>query len=220
MSLPSTALVEGVEPAATSAVITIRVDRIAYTRERYFIRYSGVERDVTEKQTPDISGASNIAATMSFYKITLTGLEENTTYRYYVSAINCIGVTTTAWMTFSTLSDCMFRVVHNFTSNYILPYSSTAPEAPPVNCTNTTLLPRQVTLAWSPPPPLLQNGVITEYKLSCPSITNNTITSSTTTLTITTGILPYTSYSCTLTAHNTIGSSPPANCSFETAQDG
>ena len=173
---------------------------------------------MTEKQTPAISGTSNIAAIYSSYTITLTGLEENTTYRYLVSAINCIGGTTTAWMTFSTLSDGILGVAHNFTYNYILLYSSTAPEAPPVNCTNTTFLPRQVTLAWSPPPPLLQNGVITEYKLSCPSITNNTITSSTTTLTITTGILPYTSYSCTLTAHNSISSSPPANCSFESAR--
>ena len=124
MSLPSAALVEGVEPAATSAVITIRVDRIAYTRERYFIRYSGVERDVTEKQTPDISGTSNIAATMSFYNITLTGLEENTTYRYYVSTINCIGVTTTAWMTFSTLTDGTLGVVH-YTYNL---FSHTCPQ--------------------------------------------------------------------------------------------
>ena len=126
MSLPSTALVEGVEQTATSAVITIRVDWIAYTRERYFIRYSGVGRDVTERQTPNISGTSDIAATMSSYTITLTGLEENTTYRYLVSAINCIGVTTTALMTFSTLSDGMLGYVHNIIPITI--FSSTHPQ--------------------------------------------------------------------------------------------
>ena len=68
---------------------------------------------MTEKQTPAISGTSNIAAIYSSYTITLTGLEENTTYRYYVTAINCIGVTTTAWMTFKTLSEGMLEVTIN-----------------------------------------------------------------------------------------------------------
>ena len=75
---------------------------------------------------------------------------------------------------------------------------------------------------WDPPPPDDQNGIIIGYNLTCPDVTislDSTLTSPDTTITITSGVRPFVSYSCTLTALNIVGSSPPTTCSFETAPD-
>ena len=88
----------------TNATITIRVERIAYTTESYFISYSGVERDMEERQSTTVSGTSDISAINSEYNITLTELEENTTYTYMITAVNCIGNTSTDEMNFTTPS--------------------------------------------------------------------------------------------------------------------
>ena len=88
----------------TNATITVRVKRIANTIENYFISYSGVERDMEERQSTTVSGTSDISANNTQYIITLTELEENTTYNYMITAVNCIGNTSTAEMNFTTPS--------------------------------------------------------------------------------------------------------------------
>ena len=48
---------------------------------------------------------------------------------------------------------------------------------------------------------------------------NFSIVTLNTTVNITTGIVPYTNYTCTLAAETTAGTSAPTTCEFETAQD-
>ena len=91
-------------------------------------------------------------------------------------------------------------------------FAHTVPGAP-ANCSSTILLPRQATLVWIPP----QNQEITGYTLNC-SLFVISIAPTRTTINIT-NILPYTAYTCTLTAQYNDVSNPPVNCDFETPQD-
>ena len=88
----------------TNITIMITVPSIAYTRETYHILYTGLERDTDLAHSNIIIGTADITATNSTYSNTLSGLEEDTTYNYTVTASNCIGNTTTATMSFKTLS--------------------------------------------------------------------------------------------------------------------
>ena len=66
------------------------------------------------------------------------------------------------------------------------------------------------------------NGVITEYQLQCSGggqVFNRTVMGSQTTATLS-GLLPYTSYSCNITAHTSVGGGPAATTSVTTQQDG
>ena len=102
MSVPNTpmAAVTAINP--TNATIMITVPSIAYTNETYHILYTGQERDTDLAQSNTISGTEDIIAINSTYTITLSHLEENTTYNYTVIASNCIGNTSTATMSFRT----------------------------------------------------------------------------------------------------------------------
>ena len=71
---------------------------------------------------------------------------------------------------------------------------------------------RTITLAWSPP--AKQNGVITGYSMLCSksgvmpnNIISQNFSSSQTTATLS-GLLPYTNYSCSITAHTSVGGGP------------
>ena len=78
---------------------------------------------------------------------------------------------------------------------------------------------RKVVFSWSAPLITQQNGVITNYTLSCsPSPSSLPQSPSSGALTVT-GLSPDTSYSCSLVASNSQGSGPPANISFTTQQD-
>ena len=75
-----------------------------------------------------------------------------------------------------------------------------------------------IILAWSAP--LTPNGVITEYQLQCSGggqVFNRTVMETTTTLS---GLLPYTNYSCSITAHTSAGGGPAAIIIVTTLQDG
>ena len=64
------------------------------------------------------------------------------------------------------------------------------------------------------------NGVITEYQLQCSGggkVFNSTVMETTTTLS---GLLPYTNYSCSITAHTSVGGGPAATTSVTTEEDG
>ena len=99
--------------------------------------------------------------------------------------------------------------------------SHEGPDASIDNCSIINVLPRQVTLVWFPDQlQLVQNIAVTGYTLNCSSIGNIITTSATiTSVNITTGIVPYTNYTCTLAAETTLGIIPLATCNFETPQD-
>ena len=103
MSVPNipTAVLYAINP--TNATIRITVSTIAYTRETYYILYSGQQRDTDLARSDTVNGTANITATNSTYSISLSDLEEDTTYNYTVTASNCIGNITTATMSFRTL---------------------------------------------------------------------------------------------------------------------
>ena len=83
MSVPNTpnAAVTAINP--TNATIMITVPCIAYSNETYHILYTGQERDTDLAQSNAVSGKEDIIAINSTYTITLSGLEEDTTYNYY-----------------------------------------------------------------------------------------------------------------------------------------
>ena len=76
-------------------------------------------------------------------------------------------------------------------------------------------------LTWSPP--VEPNGVITEYHLQCSGggqlLKMNFSKNQPTTITLS-GLLPYTNYSCSITAHTSVGGGPAATTSVVTDQDG
>ena len=71
-------------------------------------------------------------------------------------------------------------------------------------------------------PPVKPNGVITKYQLQCTGgekVFSINATGSQTTTTLS-GLLPYTNYSCSITAHTSVGGGPAATTSVTTEQDG
>ena len=73
---------------STNATIRITVLSIAYTRETYYILYSGQERDTDLAQSDTVSGTADIVATNSTYSITLSDMEEDT--KNNVSTVSAI----------------------------------------------------------------------------------------------------------------------------------
>ena len=81
-----------------------------------------------------------------------------------------------------------------------------------------------MTFSWSPPTLTLRNGVITGYSLSCVPVAGggNTITMQYTaagTFTLG-GLIPATSYNCSIFASNILGSGPVAYVAVSTLDDG
>ena len=100
------------------------------------------------------------------------------------------------------------------------------PIGSPIKCTNTTFLPRTVTLVWTEPESALQNGEISGYYLECqidgsethtPDV-NDTQNSPVTNYTIPV-LIPFTTYRCLLATINHVGQGPSTVCVFTTAQD-
>jgi hypothetical protein len=188
----------------TSATISFTVPSIAYTPETYNINYTGLELQSTLRSTSPVMSPNNITAVDEKYQITLSNLEEANTYNFSVISTNCIGSTSTVVMNFTTLP--------------------ALPVAPPTNCTNTTFLPRNVSLRWLPLLPKDQNGAIKGYNLTC-NISEESMSqliatqsSPSTTFTIN-DVVPFTGYTCRLSSINEVGEGPSTMCSFETAQD-
>ena len=100
------------------------------------------------------------------------------------------------------------------------------PIASPMNCVNITFLPSNVTLTWTAPALIDQNGAPVGYNLTCMNTSgvsvnglNPTQNSMSTMFTIT-DVMPFTSYTCDLSFINVVGQGPSTQCTFETAQSG
>ena len=94
----------------------------------------------------------------------------------------------------------------------------TVPAGPPRQVFGVAESSTSINVIWSAP--ATPNGVITEYQLQCSGggqVFNHTVMETTTTLS---GLLPYTNYSCSITAHTSVGGGPAENTSVTTLQDG
>ena len=95
----------------------------------------------------------------------------------------------------------------------------TVPAGPPRQFFSVTDNSTSIVFSWSAP--ATPNGVITEYQLQCSGggqVFNWTVIGSQITTTLS-GLLPYTSYSCSITAHTSVGGGPAATTSVTTEQD-
>ena len=92
--------------------------------------------------------------------------------------------------------------------------------SPPKMLLLSNITSRTIKLTWGPP--LVPNGVIRHYLLQCTGrgqTLNHTVNGSQTTTTLS-GLLPYTNYSCGITAHTNVGGGPAATINVATRQDG
>ena len=93
---------------------------------------------------------------------------------------------------------------------------------PSCPCNLSGISNNSMSLSFTWDAPLKPNGVITKYVFlrSCGGMEHViSITGSQTTTTLS-GLLPYTNYSCSITAHTSVGGGPPATASVITLQDG
>ena len=93
----------------------------------------------------------------------------------------------------------------------------TVPAGPPRQVSAIAKNSKSLNVTWSAP--ATPNGVITEYQLQCSGggqVFNHTVMETMTTLS---GLLPYTNYSCSITAHTSVGGGPAATISVTTLQD-
>ena len=96
----------------------------------------------------------------------------------------------------------------------------TVPAGPPRHFFGIAVNSTSINVSWSAP--ATPNGVITEYQLQCSGgekVLEKSMMGSQTTTTLS-GLLPYTNYSCNITAHTSVGGGPSATVTSVTAQDG
>jgi len=99
-----------------------------------------------------------------------------------------------------------------------------APDGSPQSFTVTSSAgARNVTFSWSPPAPILRNGIITSYSLSCvpEGVGESTVSMGYTqsgTFTLE-GFAPATTYNCSISASNSEGSGPVAYIMVATMDD-
>ena len=94
------------------------------------------------------------------------------------------------------------------------------PAGPPRHFFGIAINSTSINLLWSAP--ARSNGVITKYQLQCSGggkVLNKSMMASQTTTALS-GLLPYTNYSCNITAYTSAGGGPSAAVTTATAQDG
>ena len=94
------------EVTTTTATISWRVTEVDHNPENYTVAYSGLD---LQPETKDIewilSDPANTPTPTYMYSVLLDNLEEANMYNYTVQATNCIGITNTNTLQFTTLSD-------------------------------------------------------------------------------------------------------------------
>ena len=93
-------------------------------------------------------------------------------------------------------------------------YNSTAPSSPPQNVMITSINPASLMVAWQPPPPIDQNGLITGYVIQYTRVGSSdpmTMNVSSETVQTLSGLVAYVDYSITVAAMNVNGTGPYSN---------
>ena len=148
---------------------------------------------------------------------TLSGLLPYTNYSCSITAHTHVGGGPAATTSVTTLQNGESNVDFNeFYMIFII-----APGSPPKVLRINVINSKNFSLSWEPP--TKPNGVITEYQFQCSGenhvMFNHTVIGSQTTTTLS-GLLPYTNYSCSITAHTSVGGGPAATINVTTLQDG
>ena len=156
--------------------------------------------------------------------LTITGLQPFTNYTCSVSASTIVGEGPAAAKSIVTKEESKFTgSISERTCQYCkhaLIVISLAP-GPPTEIMGASTSSSTITLSWSSP--AKQNGVITGYSVLCSqsggilNLSKN-FSSSQTTATLS-RLLPYTNYSCSITAHTSVGGGPAATINVTTVQD-
>ena len=110
-------------------------------------------------------------------------------------------------------------IVHYNYTDISLVMCFTVPAGSPRQFFGIAVSSTSIVVSWSAP--VAPNGVITEYQLQCSGggqVFSRAVMGSQTTTTLS-GLLPYTSYSCSITAHTSVGGGPAATISVTTEQD-
>ena len=103
---------------ATTANISFIIPNIAYTPEDYTIRYTGETFQTNETTSMLRMSSDNISMVNESYMFMLRGLEEANTYTYTVDSTNCHGTTSTAVMSFTTISTRKGGMELQYNDNY------------------------------------------------------------------------------------------------------
>ena len=153
----------------------------------------------------------------------LTNLRPFTKYTCFVRAATVKGEGLAAMASVVTneegiISDCKNYVIMQCPILFVILY---AVPGPPDNYTGISTSSSSITLSWKAP--IESNGIITNYSIQYFAIAAGktlqiSLTSSQTTTTLS-GLLPYTNYSCSITAHTSVGGGPAATTSVTTEQD-
>ena len=96
---------------------------------------------------------------------------------------------------------------------------SLGPESQPVDFKSMKVTSSYIIYSWFPP--VKPNGVITAYQLECSGEGQEyrwTVRGSQTTTTLR-GLLPYTNYSCSITAHTSVGGGPAEVLTVQSDED-
>ncbi|XP_019851146.1 PREDICTED: phosphatidylinositol phosphatase PTPRQ-like [Amphimedon queenslandica] len=190
-------------PGTTSANISFIIPKTSYANENYSISYTGQQFQATQAVSVTRMSSSSVDKPIMIY-IVLTGLEEDNVYQFTIDSSNCLGTTHTGVMNFTTLP--------------------ALPAGYPMNCINTTFLPLSITITWTGPALIEQNGAPVGYNLTCMNTNGVSVNglsptrSSTDTMFTITDVMPFTGYTCELSFINVVGEGPSTQCTFETAQ--
>ena len=168
----------------------------------------------------------NISLNGSLTTTTLSGLLPNTNYSCNITAYSSVGgrgspATTTVTTllggkqsqdTISTFSQFYTKIISPTHEIIITTLFYLGQPAEFMGVSNSSTM---ITFTWKPP--LHIDGIVTNYTFQCSTpgdgVTHNLIFNSSQITTTLSGLLPYTSYSCNITAHTSVGRGPAATTS-------
>lgn len=152
---------------STSATVQWIVPYLAYTPEQYTIYY-GLDRESLDYVSTVVHSTKDISAENRTYENPLYELAPNKVYYFKIHSENTFAETTTASMTLTT-SEAGMHISTQHNKQIQCSSITIGPSSPPVDFQLSATTPTSIRFHWSPPPEDDQNGIITNYVLTCQS---------------------------------------------------